>query len=61
MTDVLAAVCIFSLLAGLFTAAVRVHVKVGETEQRILEEIEGSRREWLKEQKGCSACAEEAP
>ena len=61
MTDVLAAVCIFSLLTGVFTAAVRVHGKVSETEVRILEEIEASRRKTMKEQKGCRICEEEDP
>lgn len=59
MQDVLAALCILTVLTGLFTAAVRVHVRIRETEEKILQQIEADNRRALKET-GCDACGTEA-
>ena len=59
MSDVLTAICILSLLAGMFMTAVRVHMKVSTSEQRMLEEIEESRRRAMEKQKGCAECMQD--
>ena len=39
--------------------AVRVHMKVSTSEQRMLEEIEESRRRAMEKQKGCAECMQD--